>query len=111
MELRGAFVVVAGRPAIFLTGVIDVSTLPALHDLVLRATLEHLGAVLAVDLDGVDVIDDAGLGVLLGAAARARHSGGDLVVIASRPAVVERFAATGFDRAVEVVPVLSEVHS
>lgn len=102
------FAVVAGRPAVVLSGVIDLATLPELHDILGRAALEHPGDVVAVDVDGVDVLDDTGLGVLLGAAARIRHGGGDLVVVASRPALAERLAATGFDRAVRVVPALTE---
>jgi anti-sigma B factor antagonist len=61
----------------------------------------------AVDLDGVDVLDDSGLGALLGAAGRARRTGGDLVVVASDQRLRDRFTLTGLDRAVDVVDQLA----
>ena len=64
---------------------------------------------MAVDLDGVDVLDDTGLGVLLGAAGRARQAGGELVVVVSDERLRARFEATGFDRAVAVVDRLAAV--
>lgn len=109
VDLRGDVTVVAGRPIVALHGVVDLSTLPALRDLLLRAGTDHPGGVLAVDIDGIEVLDDAGMGVLLGAAAQRRGNGGDLVVVASRPSLALRFAATRFDRAVTVVPALAEV--
>jgi anti-sigma B factor antagonist len=56
----------------------------------------------AVDLDGVGVLDDSGLGVILGAAGRAREAGGDLVVVCSDARLVARLQLTGLDRAVDV---------
>ena len=57
---------------------------------------------LIVDLDGVTVLDDSGLGVLLGAAGSARQGGADLVVVCNNNRLRERFDVTGFSRAVEV---------
>ncbi|MFV0306756.1 MAG: STAS domain-containing protein [Desertimonas sp.] len=109
MELRGDISVVGGRVIIALVGVVDLGTLPVLRDLLLRAATEHPGRLLTVDLDAVDVLDDAGLGILLGVAGRLRERGGDLAVVASRAPLVTRLAATGFDRAVSVAPSLAEV--
>jgi anti-anti-sigma factor len=92
-----------------LSGVADLATLPALRDLLMRAVAQHPNADVAVDLDGVGVLDDAGLGVLLGMAGRLRERGHDLVVVATRPALLERFHVTGFDRAVVIVSSLAEV--
>ena len=64
---------------------------------------------MAVDLDGVDVLDDTGLGVLLGAAGRARQGGGEVVVVVADERLRARFTATGFDRAVDVVDRLAAV--
>ena len=73
-----------------------------LHGDLSRVVRRHPGDSLLVDLDAVDTLDDAGLGVLLGAAAAARETGGDLEVVCSRPALVERFRRSRFDRAVTV---------
>jgi anti-sigma B factor antagonist len=55
-----------------------------------------------VDLDGVTALDDTGLGMLLGAAGRAREAGGQLVVVCTNERLLHRFALTGLDRAVTV---------
>ena len=44
-----------------------------------RLADSNAGTTVYVDLDGVTVLDDTGLGMLLGATGRARHRGGDLV--------------------------------
>ena len=55
----------------------------------------------------MDVLDDVGLGVLLGTAARVRKGGGDLVVVANRARTAS--PTSGFDRAVRVAAGLAEV--
>jgi anti-sigma B factor antagonist len=98
---------VAGRPVLELTGSVDIATVPALHNALGRVLVEHAGATVVVDLDAVDGLDDVGLGVLLGAAGRARRAGGDLVVVCSDDVMRERLAVTGFDRAVIIERSLS----
>ena len=83
-------------------GIVDLSSIGRLHDDLARAVRQHPGATLVVDLDAVGGLDDAGLGVLLGAAAVARDGGGDLEVVCTRPALCERLTRTRFDRAVTV---------
>ena len=83
-------------------GIVDLSTVGRLHDDLARAVRQHPGVTLIVDLDAVGALDDAGLGILLGAAAVARDSGGDVEVVCSRPALRERLTRTRFDRAVTV---------
>ncbi len=107
VELEGSISTVGDVPVVALAGLVDLATVPQLHDLLLQAITGHPGATIAVDVDGVEVLDDAGLGVLLGAAGRAREAGGDLVVVANR--LRERFTVTGFDRAVRVSSGLGEV--
>jgi anti-sigma B factor antagonist len=109
MDLEVSITSAAGATVVAVSGVVDMSTVPDLHDLLRRVTSDHPGAVVAVDLDGVEVLDDAGLGVLLGAAARAREAGGDLVVVSSR--LGDRFRASGFDRAVRVHAGLGELRT
>src|SRR5262245_57047419 len=92
----GAIVVVEVR------GEADLATLPKLADALTRATADAAGVV-AVDLDDVQVLDDAALGLLLGAAGRARQGGAELSVVCSAAPLRDRLAITGFDRAVTVV--------
>lgn len=100
----------AGTPTpgvVVLDGVLDLATLPALHDRLRRAA--ESSELVVVDIDEVVVLDDAALGVLLGAAGQLRRRGGDLVVVASSDGLRERFNLTGFDRAVRVVDRIVEV--
>ena len=81
-----------------LDGVVDLSTLPILHDHLRRHVADHDAPV--VDLDGLIALDDCGLGLLLGAAGRCRETGRELVIITTR--WLDRLAITGMDRAVTV---------
>ena len=94
---------VAGQLVLSLRGEIDMATIPRLHGDLSRVVTGHPGAVVALDIDGVYACDDSGLGVLLGAAARARDLGGDIVVVCHSGSIRDRLARTGFDRAVSVV--------
>ena len=67
-----------------------------------RLVSEHPGVTIAIDLDGVTVLDDAGLGILLGAAARARELDGDVVLVCTTPRLRDRFHRSGLARAIEV---------
>ena len=67
-----------------------------------KALAHHPGRLLIVDLDGVTLLDDTGLGVLLGAAGSARQTGTDLFVVCNNQRLRERLDTTGFSRAVEV---------
>lgn len=109
VDLRNTVTIVGGRPVVAFSGSVDLATLPQLRDPLLRATVEHPGRRIVVDLDGVDVLDDTGLGILLGAAGRARQDGGDLVVVTTNPRIRERFAVTGFARAVELARSVNDV--
>lgn len=107
MDVRCRLEVVGEQPVATIEGAIDVATVPRLRDELLRAVHRWRGHLLIVDLDGVTVLDDTGLGILLGAAATARRAGGDVQLICSVPGLVERFALTGLDRAITVRPRLT----
>jgi anti-anti-sigma factor len=93
-----------------LSGEIDLATVPLLHNALNRALNGRTGpGSVVVDLDGVYACDDTALGVLLGAAGRARESGGDLRVVCSAGSLRERLARTGFDRAVPVVSSIADI--
>lgn len=103
MELVGRVTQVGDRDVLHLSGDVDLSTLPQLHDHLVRAGALHLTATLYVDIDGLLTLDDSGLGVLLGVAGRFRERGADLVVVCNNERLRSRFALSGFDRAVSVV--------
>ena len=111
MELRVRHDVVGSLPVLALAGSVDLATLPQLGNALFRLVGDHPGRRVAVDLDGVDVLDDTGLGILLGAAGRARQDGGDVVIVVSDERLRARFTATGFDRAVDVVDRLTAVRT
>ncbi len=89
-------------PTLVLEGELDLGSVPALHNAMTRLLTDEPGRVVAVDLDGLAVIDDAGLGVLLGSAGRAREWGGDLVLVCTNQRLLDRFELTGLARAIEV---------
>ena len=91
-----------GLPVLQVSGEIDLATVPRFRDALHRLVTDHPATVVAVDLDGVLAVDDAGLGLLLGAAGRARQGGGDLVVVCSDPRLTHRFTETRLDRAIEL---------
>jgi anti-sigma B factor antagonist len=109
VDLQLSLDVVDGLPVLALSGSVDLATVPELQDGLVRLVTDHPGARVAVDLDGVEVIDDTALGLLLGAAGRARQAGGDVVIVCARERLRARFSVTGLDRAVSVVGGIAEL--
>ena len=91
------------------TGEIDLATVPKLASALGRLVGDHPAVVVAVDLDGVSACDDVGFGILLGAAARAREAGGDLIIVCSDLRLVTRFVATRLDRAITIVGRVADI--
>lgn len=85
-----------------LIGEVDLSSVPMLQAALGRLIADRVGEVVMVDLDGLSVLDDTGMGILLGAAGRARQQGGDLVLVCANPRLRDRFEASGLARAIEV---------
>jgi len=83
VELVVRVSVVGGRPVLSISGELDLATLPQLHNALAKSANQQPSATVVVDLDGVYACDDAALGVLLGAAGRARSAGGDMRVVCS----------------------------
>ena len=102
MAMRTTVSTVGGAIVVALDGSVDLAAVGTLHGDLTRVIRRHPGDSVVIDLDGVDALDDAGLGVLLGAAAAARESGGDLEVVCNRSSLRERLERTRFDRAVTV---------
>lgn len=84
------------------SGDIDLPSLPRFTDALARLVADAPGSRVVVDLDGTGIVDDAALGLLLGAAGRARSGGGDMTVVSTESRLRTRLAETGFDRAVTV---------
>jgi anti-sigma B factor antagonist len=104
MDLICRHSVIADRPVLQVAGEIDLATVPTFRDHLTRIIGDHPGATVLVDLDGVTALDDTGMGMLLGAAGRAREQSGDLVLVTSDQRLLLRFTITGLDRAVRVQP-------
>jgi anti-sigma B factor antagonist len=102
MDLRCTNLVVEDEIVVTVSGSVDLASVGALRDHLLRTVLDAPGAMITVDLDEVLSLDDAGLGVLLGAAGRARQRAGDLRVVCTNDRLVELLRVTGADRAVQV---------
>ena len=97
---------IEGIYVIGFVGELDLSTLPQLSDLLNKAmnqTHQHI----ALDLDGITVLDDAALGILLGAASRIRFNGGHMYVVCSNPKIVDYLQRTQLDR---IIPLANSVH-
>lgn len=107
MELTMRRTQVADRSVLVISGDLDIVSIPRFNDALTRLVTEGRGTTVVVDLDGAGLIDDAGLGLLLGAAGRARQSAGDLVVVSTEPRLRQRLTDTGFDRAINVVHSIS----
>jgi anti-sigma B factor antagonist len=102
MELACRLTELAGHPLLHVQGEVDLATLPVFRDHLTRLVAERPAALVFVDLDGTTALDDTGIGMLLGAAGRARVAGGDLELVCTDERLLERFAVTGLDRAVAV---------
>jgi anti-sigma B factor antagonist len=62
-------------------GEIDLATVPTCSDMLTKFVDDHVGTDIAVDMRQVTALDDSGVGVILGAVARARTAGSHLVLV------------------------------
>ncbi len=90
-----------GTTVVELDGDADLGALPTLHQLLTRA-VDRATSVVVVDLDGLTVLDDAALGLVIGAAAAARRRCVELRLICTEPRRRARLADTRLD---QIVPV------
>lgn len=86
-----------GWTVVAATGEVDVAAAPRLRER-LGELIEGGTDRLIVDLDNVDFIDSTGLGVLVGAARRARSATGDLRVVCTNSRLLRIFEITGLDK-------------
>jgi anti-sigma B factor antagonist len=83
-----------GRADLVVAGEIDIATAPLLRSDLHRIVQSGVSEV-AIDMAGVDFIDSAGLGVLIGAVGRLRERGGHLVLRHLQPAPRKVIDITG----------------
>lgn len=102
MLLKCSDEVLDDRVIVTVAGAIDLSTVAALRDHLLRVVTDNPGGTVVIDLDEVVAVDDTGLGILLGLAGRAREHGGDLRLVCAPGRLRDRLSLTGADRAVAV---------
>lgn len=84
-----------------LSGEVDVSTVPRLSDALSRS-MSRGTDVIVVDLDGITVLDDAALGILIGASARLRANGGELTIVVTDPRIRSYLIDTKVDDIISV---------
>ena len=85
-----------GTTCLVLRGDLDLSTAPDLREALVEVIDE--GARIVIDMEAIDFLDSAGLGILVGGLKRARTSGGELELVCSSRAVLKPIEITGLDR-------------
>lgn len=93
---------VGGVTVATVDGAVDLASVGHFHSELARVLRQHPGELVVIDLDGASVLDDTGLGVLLGTAAMARDTGGDIEIVCTRPTLCARLSRTRLDRAITV---------
>lgn len=84
----------ADSARISLRGELDVTSSPALRDLIVRLVSEGRNH-LVLDCDGLAFVDSTGLGVFVGARARALAANGSVALANVRPALARLLTVTG----------------
>ena len=102
MDLRAERQDDKGLPVVAVHGELDLEGAPELRRALIEAIDEHPGRPLVVDLEGVDFIDSAGLGVLVGGLKHAKHGAGDLLLVATGRSVIKVLELTGLTRVFEI---------
>jgi anti-sigma B factor antagonist len=87
----------SGVPVVAVRGELDLEGGGALREALLDAIGDG-GRRVVVDLEGLDFIDSAGLGVLVGGLKRARTHDGDLVLVCTGRNVLKVLEVTGLMR-------------
>jgi anti-anti-sigma factor len=103
MQLRVETIFHEGVAVLRLNGEVSLSTLPYLSDMLNKATQEHPNTPFVVNVNDLSMLDDAGIGILMGFAGKLRSTHTSCFVVCSQVGIRARLAATGFDLAVNVV--------
>ena len=81
MQLSSSIIRDGTRPVLVFAGEIDLATVPTCSDMLTKFVDDHAGTDIAVDMRQVTALDDTGVGIILGAVARARTTGSHLVLV------------------------------
>ena len=81
MQLSSSIICDGPQPVLVFSGEIDLATVPECSDMLTKFVDDHAGLDIAVDMRQVTALDDTGVGVILGAVARARTSGSHLALV------------------------------
>ena len=81
MQLSSSIIRDGSQSVLIFAGEIDLATVPTCSDMLTKFVDEHTGLDIAVDMRQVTALDDTGVGVILGAVARARTSGSLLTLV------------------------------
>lgn len=98
---------VGGWTVLRLQGQLDVATAPRVRQELVAAQFEADRVL--VDLDGLELLDSFGLGILVGAAKRARTHGWELAVRCTRPRLLHVLELTGLDEVLAIVAAETEL--
>ena len=91
MQLSSSRIRDGSQPVLVFSGEIDLATVPECSDMITKFVDDHAGRDIAIDLCQVTALDDTGVGVILGAVARARTSGSHLALVIDDQHMRQRF--------------------
>ena len=81
MQLSSSIIRDGSQSVLVFAGEIDLATVPECSDMITKFVDDHAGRDIASDLCQVTALDDTGVGVILGAVARARTSGSQIAIV------------------------------
>ena len=91
MQLSSSIIRDGSQSVLVFAGEIDLATVPEYSDMITKFVDDHAGRDIAIDLCQVTALDDTGVGVILGAVARARTSGSHLALVIDNQHMRARF--------------------
>lgn len=97
-----------GKPMLGLVGEVDIATVPSCSDAINKFITDNAGTDLLLDFSHLTALDDTGLGIILGAAGRARNAGGDIALVVADERMRQRLDITGLSRALRVYHSINE---
>ena len=92
MQLSSSIIRDGSQSVLVVAGEIDLATVPTCSDMLTKFVDDHAGCDIAIDLCQVTALDDTGVGVILGAVARARTSGSHLALVIDDQQMRQRFS-------------------
>jgi anti-sigma B factor antagonist len=96
-----------GVDVVSVTGEVDLYTAPDLKTTIYEV-LDSGANDIILDMTGLEFMDSAGLGVLVGTLKRVRSAGGSLYLVCDRENLLKVFSLTGLDKVFSICPTLEE---